>query len=81
MGAVLSTLDHMYNALQTEKQHYCETHRSARSTSVRIVKTDESVTIGPADPSMSATAIITLLTLEERDQIEVQDSLLIPLRS
>ncbi len=76
----LETVDHFYNALQREKDLYCQDHHSARVSSVRIVKTEMGVCIGPADKSQPLTITVNLLNAAEIDQQQVQDSLLIPLR-
>ncbi|GAB2571970.1 hypothetical protein [Spirosoma areae] len=81
---LLDTLDAVYNALQREKSLYCDQNKTARVTSIRIMRTNQdgmntdSILIGSAEGSISAT--LTLMTAQEVDVMEIQDSLLIPVR-
>lgn len=79
----IRTLEHFQNALQRERDLYCQ-DTGARPTSVAIQYLEDGanslIWIRPNDDRAAATATISL-TAEGKDHQQIQDSLLIPLRT
>ncbi|GAB3956667.1 hypothetical protein GCM10028805_47250 [Spirosoma harenae] len=84
-GAVpIKNLEHFQNALQLERDIYCSQNRSIRVSSVAIRYLEDGsaseVWICPASNQGVPTATISL-TAEGVDQKQIQDTLLIPVRT